>query len=183
MGKTQQIQKEMMAALKAKDTKRKDALSLMLSTLKAKAKDERRDLTEEEENALILKEIKQTKETRDSAPADRKDIIEECEFRIAVLSEFAPNVKRGDFANGPSGIGAAWNCGTYCKRKRHDYENLNALSKRKSGWKTGQSGCRRSSKQITKTPSFGGVFFYPILSFFRMIPDFFLTFRFPFVLQ
>ena len=80
MGKTQQIQKEMMAALKAKDTKRKDALSLMLSTLKAKAKDERRDLTEEEENALILKEIKQTKETRDSAPADRKDIIEECEF-------------------------------------------------------------------------------------------------------
>ena len=90
MGKTQQIQKEMMAALKAKDTKRKDALSLMLSTLKAKAKDECRDLTEEEENALILKEIKQTKETRDSAPADRKDIIEECEFRIAVLSEFAP---------------------------------------------------------------------------------------------
>ena len=90
MGKTQQIQKEMMAALKAKDTRRKDALSLMLSTLKAKAKDERRDLTEEEENALILKEIKQTKETRDSAPADRKDIFEECEFRIAVLSEFAP---------------------------------------------------------------------------------------------
>ena len=96
MGKTQQIQKEMMAALKAKDTKRKDALSLMLSALKAKAKDERRDLTEEEENALILKEIKQTKETRDSAPAERQDIVEECEFRIAVLSEFAPKEMSAD---------------------------------------------------------------------------------------
>ncbi len=96
MGKTQQIQKEMMAALKAKDTKRKDALSLMLSALKAKAKDERRDLTEEEENALILKEIKQTKETRDSAPAGRRDIVEECEFRIAVLSEFAPKEMSAD---------------------------------------------------------------------------------------
>ncbi len=90
MSKTQQIQKEMMAALKAKDTPRKDTLSLMLSALKAKAKDERRDLTEEEENALILKEIKQTKETHDSAPQDRKDIRDECEFRIRVLSEFAP---------------------------------------------------------------------------------------------
>ncbi len=96
MGKTQQIQKEMMAALKAKDTRRKDALSLMLSSLKAKAKDERRELTEDEENALILKEIKQTKETRDSAPADRKDILEECEFRIAVLSEFAPQEMSAD---------------------------------------------------------------------------------------
>ncbi len=96
MGKTQQIQKEMMAALKAKDTRRKDALSLMLSSLKAKAKDERRELTEDEENALILKEIKQTKETRDSAPADRKDILEECEFRIAVLSEFAPQEMPAD---------------------------------------------------------------------------------------
>ena len=90
MNKTQQIQKEMMAALKAKNTPRKDALSLMLSALKAKAKDERRDLTEEEENALILREIKQTKETRDSAPADREDIRNECELRISVLSEFAP---------------------------------------------------------------------------------------------
>ena len=90
MNKTQQIQKEMMAALKAKNTPRKDALSLVLSALKAKAKDERRDLTEEEENALILREMKQTKETRDSAPADREDIKNECELRISVLSEFAP---------------------------------------------------------------------------------------------
>ena len=87
MGKTQQIQKEMMAALKAKDTRRKDALSLMLSSLKAKAKDERRELTEDEENALILKEIKQTKETLDGSIKAGTN---------QVLSEFAPQEMSAD---------------------------------------------------------------------------------------
>lgn len=90
MSKTQQIQKEMMMALKNKDSERKETLSLLLSALKLKAKDKREDLTPDEEDAIILKEIKQTKETLESAPADRTDIIEQCEKRIAVLSEFAP---------------------------------------------------------------------------------------------
>lgn len=89
MGKIQEVQKEMMAALKNKETARKDELSLLLSALKAKAKDKQADLTEEEENAIILKEIKQVKETMESA-AGRQDIIDECEFKLKVLSEFAP---------------------------------------------------------------------------------------------
>lgn len=84
------VQQEMMQALKNKDTERKDTLSMLLSALKAKAKDKRADLTEEEEDTIILKEIKQTKETLESAPADREDIRKQCEFRINVLSEFAP---------------------------------------------------------------------------------------------
>lgn len=90
MTKTQLVQQEMMKALKNHETQRKAALSLLLSALKAVAKDERRELTEQEEDSIIKKEIKQTKETLESAPADRTDIIEECRFRIAVLSEFAP---------------------------------------------------------------------------------------------
>lgn len=90
MDKITLIQKEMMQALKNKDTQRKDTLSVLLSALKAKAKDKRADLTEQEENEIILKEIKQTTETMESAPADRVQIIEECKARIAVLSEFAP---------------------------------------------------------------------------------------------
>lgn len=90
MNKIQMVQQEMMQALKNKDTERKDALSMLLSALKAKAKDKRADLTEEEEDTIILKEIKQTKETLESAPADRGDIRKQCEFRISVLSEFAP---------------------------------------------------------------------------------------------
>ena len=58
MSKTKEVQEQMMAATKAKDAERKAALSLLLSALKAKAKDKREDLTEEEENAIIQKEIK-----------------------------------------------------------------------------------------------------------------------------
>lgn len=90
MGKTTKIQKEMMMALKEKQTERKEALSLLLSALKAKAKDKREDLTEAEEDAIIKKEIKQTRETMDAAPADRTDIREQCQFRLSVYQEFAP---------------------------------------------------------------------------------------------
>ena len=68
MSKTALVQQEMIQALKNKDTQRKESLSLLLSALKAKAKDKRADLTPEEEDAIILKEIKQTKETLESAP-------------------------------------------------------------------------------------------------------------------
>ena len=44
----------MMQALKNKDAKRKDTLSVLLSALKAKAKDKRADLTEQEENEIIF---------------------------------------------------------------------------------------------------------------------------------
>jgi len=74
MSKTKEVQQQMMAATKAKDAERKAVLSLLLSALKAKAKDKREDLTEEEENAIIQKEIKQTRETMEAAPADRDDI-------------------------------------------------------------------------------------------------------------
>lgn len=90
MTKTEAVQKEMIAAMKAKDKERKESLTLLLSALKAKAKDKREALTLEEEDAIILKEIKQTKETLESAPADRKDIIEQCEHRLAVYDVFAP---------------------------------------------------------------------------------------------
>ena len=90
MSKTKEVQQQMIAAMKAKDAERKAALSLLLSALKAKAKDKREDLTEEEENAIIQKEIKQTRETMEAAPADRDDIRKECQYQLDVYKEFAP---------------------------------------------------------------------------------------------
>ena len=49
-------------------------------------------LTDEEEIQVILKEIKQTKETLEMTPADRTDIIEECKRRLAVLEQYAPKL-------------------------------------------------------------------------------------------
>ena len=90
MGKIEEVRAEMVAPMKNKEKDRKDALCALLAALKNKAIDKRADLTEAEENEVIKKEIKQTQETKELAPADRTDIIEECEKRLAVLKEFAP---------------------------------------------------------------------------------------------
>ena len=96
MSKADDVRKAMVAAMKAKDKERKDSLSMLLSALKNKAIDKREDLTEAEENEVVLKEIKQTKETLEMTPADRTDIIEECSKRIAVYEEFAPKMLNED---------------------------------------------------------------------------------------
>ena len=92
MSKIDEVRKAMVTAMKAGDKERKDSLSMLLSALKNKAIDKREDLTEAEENEVVLKEIKQTKETLELAPADRTDIIQECKYRIEVLSQFAPKM-------------------------------------------------------------------------------------------
>ena len=90
MSKIDEIRAEMVTAMKTKDKERKETLSMLLAALKNKAIDKRADLTPEEEFEVVKKEIKQTKETMDLAPADRTDIIDQCKARLAVLSEFAP---------------------------------------------------------------------------------------------
>lgn len=90
MSKIEEVRARMVAAMKNKDKERKETLSMLLAALKNKAIDKRADLTEAEENEVIKKEIKQTQETMDLAPADREDIKEECAKRLAVLKEFAP---------------------------------------------------------------------------------------------
>ena len=92
MSKIDTVRSAMMQAMKDKDKARKDALSLLLAALKNKAIDKRADLTEEEENAVIFREIKQAQETVDTTPADRAQIIEEAKLRISVYSEFVPKL-------------------------------------------------------------------------------------------
>ncbi|MBR5486028.1 MAG: GatB/YqeY domain-containing protein [Oscillospiraceae bacterium] len=90
MGMVDVVRSQMMAAMKAKDSKRKDALSQLLAALKDGVIKKRADLTPEEEFAIVAKELKQVKETLETAPADRTDIIEECKGKIAIISEFMP---------------------------------------------------------------------------------------------
>ena len=90
MSKIDVVRKAMTDALKAGDKPRKEALSLLLAALKNKWIDKREDLTEDEENAVVYKEIKEAQETLDTTPADRKDIRDEAHFRMEVWSAFAP---------------------------------------------------------------------------------------------
>lgn len=90
MSKIDVVRAAMMTAMKNKEKDRKDALSMLLSVLKNAQIDKREPLTEDEENAIVKKEIKQCQETIDMAPADRTDIKDEAAFRISVYKEFAP---------------------------------------------------------------------------------------------
>ena len=92
MSRIDEVRALMVKAMKDGDKERKDALSLLLSALKNKAIDKRDDLTETEENEVVLKEIKQVKETLELTPEDRTDIIEQCNLRISVCEEFAPKM-------------------------------------------------------------------------------------------
>ena len=92
MSKIDEVRADMVKAMKAKDKDTKETLSMLLAALKNKAIDKREDLTPEEETQVILKEIKQTKETLDMTPADRTEIIEECNKRLAVLEQYAPKM-------------------------------------------------------------------------------------------
>ena len=90
MSKIDVVRAAMVEAMKAKDKARKDSLSMLLSALKNAEIDKREPLTEAEENSIVKKEIKQTQETYDLAPADREDIRGEAAARLAVYREFAP---------------------------------------------------------------------------------------------
>lgn len=96
MSKIDTVRAAMMQAMKDKDKERKDALSLLLSALKSKQIDKRADLTEEEENAVIFREIKQAQETIDTTPADRVQTIEEAKLRMKVYGEFVPKLMDED---------------------------------------------------------------------------------------
>lgn len=92
MNKQDLVRTEMIKAMKEKDKPKKETLSLLLAALKNAEIDKMGILSESEEDTVVQKKIKQTKETLELAPADRTDIIKECEYRIEVLSQFAPKM-------------------------------------------------------------------------------------------
>ncbi|MBU5474643.1 GatB/YqeY domain-containing protein [Roseburia sp. MSJ-14] len=86
------LRKDMIAAMKAKDKNRKEAISSLVSAVKKVAIDEgcREDIPDELTDRVILKELKTAKEQIDTCPAERTDLKEEYEFRYNVIKEYAP---------------------------------------------------------------------------------------------
>ena len=90
----EQLQKDMIAAMKARDKVRKDAISALVSAAKKVAIDEgcRDNISEEIVDRVILKEIKSVKEQIDTCPAERTDLKEEYQARYDIIAEFAPQM-------------------------------------------------------------------------------------------
>ena len=88
------LQAAMVAAMKARDKDRKDAISALVSAAKKLAIDAgcREDIPEEMVDQAILKEIKSVKEQIDTCPAEREELKSAYEFRYSVMQEFAPKM-------------------------------------------------------------------------------------------
>lgn len=86
------LQKDMVAAMKARDKSRKDSISALISAVKKTAIDEgcRDDVKEELVDRVILKELKTAKEQIESCPKDRTELLEEYQARYDVIKEYAP---------------------------------------------------------------------------------------------
>ena len=92
--KLKELQSAMVAAMKARDKFRKDAIADLVSAVKKKGIDAgcRDDIPDERANEAILKEVKTVKEQIDTCPADRADLLEEYKKRYEIMSEFAPKM-------------------------------------------------------------------------------------------
>lgn len=87
----EQIKNDMKAAMKAKEVAKRDALRLLLSAFKQIEVDERKELTDEDVNKIIQKQVKQR---QDSAAqykdAGRDDLLEKEESEIAIFMVYMP---------------------------------------------------------------------------------------------
>ena len=94
----EQLQKDMIAAMKAKDKVKKDALSSLIGAAKKVAIDKgcRDNITEELVDGVILKELKTVKEQIDTCPADRTDLLDEYKARYAAIEAYAPKLLSAD---------------------------------------------------------------------------------------
>ena len=86
------LQSAMIAAMKAKDKPRKDAISALVSAVKKAGIDAgcREDIPTSMVEQVILKELKSVKEQIDTCPDSRADLKDEYQFRYNVMQEFAP---------------------------------------------------------------------------------------------
>jgi uncharacterized protein YqeY len=85
------IESDLKAARLARDNDLRDALSLLLSTLKAAEKELRRPLSEEEELQVLQRERKRRVEAADAfRSAGREEQAEDEEFELEVLEDYMP---------------------------------------------------------------------------------------------
>lgn len=88
------LMKEMVAAMKAKDKARKDVISSLVDAIKKAAIDKncRNNIPEDMVDTVILKEQKTVQEMIDTCPAARTDLLDAYNYRMSVISEFAPKL-------------------------------------------------------------------------------------------
>jgi hypothetical protein len=91
MSRIETIEGELREAMKARDADRRDALRLILNSLKTSEKDLQRPLSEEEELQVLQRERKRRVEAAEAFRAGgREQQADNEEYELEVLEEFMP---------------------------------------------------------------------------------------------
>ena len=92
------LHKDMVAAMKARDKDRKNAISTLIADVKNAAIDAgtREDIPEALVDQVILKSLKTAREQLDTCPQDRAELKAEYQFKYDVISEYAPKMMGAD---------------------------------------------------------------------------------------
>lgn len=90
----EKLQAEMIAAMKSKNKLRKETISSMVQAVKKFSIDNmcKDNVTEEQIDAVILKEKKTLQEMIDTCPVNRAETLAEYNAKMAVVNEFAPQL-------------------------------------------------------------------------------------------
>jgi uncharacterized protein len=87
----ERIQEELKDAMRERDSQRRDALRLILSSLQSAEKELQRPLTEQEELQVLQRERKRRVEAEEAfRAAGREDQADAEDFELEVLEEFMP---------------------------------------------------------------------------------------------
>ena len=88
----EQLQHSMMNAMKNNDTLRRDVLRSVIAAAKKAGIDERRAVTEELVDRVLLKEAKTIQEQIDTCPDARVDLKMQYNSKAAILNEYVPKL-------------------------------------------------------------------------------------------
>lgn len=87
-----ELQAEKIKAMKEKDNLKNKTLTLVIANIKNAAIDRKclDNISEDLVDEILLKEMKAAKETRDSCPEDRAELLAEYTSRYLILKSYAP---------------------------------------------------------------------------------------------
>jgi len=86
-----QIKNDMKEAMKAKEIAKRDALRLLLAAFKQIEVDERKELSDDDVNKIIQKQVKQRQDSATQyKEAGRDDLLEKEESEIAIFMAYMP---------------------------------------------------------------------------------------------
>ena len=86
----EKIRKEKMKSMKEKDKLKTGLISLIMSGIALAEKEEKRELSDEEALTFVQRELKQARDTLESIPADRQDLIDETNRKIEIIEAYLP---------------------------------------------------------------------------------------------